>query len=110
MHEARCEGRALLSVRADVASLQGLGADSGARAATARLHRPAGHQEHAQREDDVNDGVKAGQAWVSKNTGARLTVVEDGLEWVGVVDIRGLKSAIKKSHIIEDFILVKDAP
>lgn len=116
MHEARGAGLSLLPPRPDVASVQEFGTNAGSRAAFEGLHRPAGHQEHAQWEDDVSDEVKAGQVWQHKSTSTQWVVGENPWtqgerRWWGLRRIGpdGAKS-VPEWLLTDHYILVKGAP
>lgn len=58
----------------------------------------------------MTDEVKAGQVWQHKNSGRRWVVTEDGEAWVGITREDSLRDLVKKTVLVDDFILVKDAP
>lgn len=61
----------------------------------------------------MTDQVKPGQVWMDENTGERVTLREDGHDncrgWVAENE-SGRTKCIPVSRLVDDWILVKEAP
>lgn len=55
--------------------------------------------------------VKPGQVWEGKNGEQQMQVDEDGHDWVFGHNVpNGVKCAFPKHILLEDYVLVKEAP